>query len=206
MGWNFGKDGHPGARIAWGPGVNNFSFFVRSARLAAPTRNLVTRRTMNASHSEEPEPLEIRMVSASDFDDLADIRIEAMQESLERVGRFDPDRARERLRASFDPNHTHWIVLGGRRTGFFATRLAGREIWLDHLYIRPAFQSRGIGSAILAIIFEMADELERPLMVGALKESRSNEFYRKNGFQFSHSSEWDNYYRREAKASRGSAR
>jgi GNAT superfamily N-acetyltransferase len=160
---------------------------------------------MNPSQSEEPEPLEIRMVSAADFDELADIRIVAMQESLERVGRFDPDRARERLRASFDPNHTHWIVLGGQRVGFFATRLAGREIWLDHLYIRPEFQSRGIGSAILATIFEMADELERPLMVGALKESRANEFYQKHGFRFSHSSEWDNYYRREVKGSPGLA-
>ncbi|RMN79860.1 hypothetical protein ALQ56_05513, partial [Pseudomonas syringae pv. papulans] len=37
-------------------------------------------------------------VQPEDFETLVAIRIEAMRESLERVGRFDPVRARERFR------------------------------------------------------------------------------------------------------------
>lgn len=136
------------------------------------------------------------MVSETDFDELAELRIAAMRESLGRVGRFDPDRARERLRENFDPMHTHGIVLDGQRVGFFATRMTGGELWLDHLYIHPSFQGRGLGSAVLSIVADMAEELGRPLLVGALKESRANDFYQKRGFQFSHEGEWDNYYRR----------
>ncbi len=39
-------------------------------------------------------------VTAANFDELVAIRITAMRDSLERVGRFDPERARERLRKS----------------------------------------------------------------------------------------------------------
>lgn len=40
-------------------------------------------------------------VLESDFEELVDFRMAAMRESLERVGRFDPTRARERLRSTF---------------------------------------------------------------------------------------------------------
>src|SRR5687767_8248527 len=155
---------------------------------------------MDPSQSRRNEPPQICMVSEADFDELASLRIAAMRESLERVGRFDPERARERLRATFDPMHTHGIVVGGQRVGFFATRMTEDELWLDHLYIHPSFQGRGLGSAVLAIVADMAEELGRPLLVGALKESRSNDFYQKHGFQFSHEGEWDNYYRRDPSA------
>ena len=73
--------------------------------------------------------------------------------------------------------------------------MTGNELWLDHLYIHPLHQGRGLGSAVLSIVIDMAAELGYPLLVGALKESRSNEFYQKRGFRFSHDGEWDNYYR-----------
>ena len=39
-------------------------------------------------------------VAADDFESMADLRAEALRESLERLGRFDPVRVRERLRVS----------------------------------------------------------------------------------------------------------
>jgi threonine/homoserine/homoserine lactone efflux protein len=41
-----------------------------------------------------------------------------MRESLERIGRYDPVRARKRLAAGFDAQATHHIVVEGRRVGF----------------------------------------------------------------------------------------
>jgi hypothetical protein len=61
-------------------------------------------------------------VTESDFDELVALRIAAMRESLERVGRFDPVRARERLRASFYPADTQFIVFDGVRVGFSTFR------------------------------------------------------------------------------------
>lgn len=51
-------------------------------------------------------------VFSTDFDGMVAIRIEALRESLERLGRFDPVRARERLAAGFAPEHMRHIEFG----------------------------------------------------------------------------------------------
>ncbi len=140
--------------------------------------------------------------SEDDFDALAALRIEAMRESLERVGRFDPARARERLREGFSPAHTRHIVVGGERVGFVVVRPQGTELLLDHLYIRPAWQGRGIGSAVLAQVFAEADSAGAPLRVGALRESASNRFYARHDFELVERAELDNYYVRPARGRR----
>lgn len=71
-------------------------------------------------------------VSNGSFEELASIRIAAMKESLERVGRFDPERAKVRLRNSFFPEHTRFIILGTVRAGFYALRPSVEGWHLDH--------------------------------------------------------------------------
>ena len=56
--------------------------------------------------------------SDDDFEALLSLRMAAMRESLQRLGRFDPQRARERLSRAFEPAHTRHILLGGERVGF----------------------------------------------------------------------------------------
>jgi GNAT superfamily N-acetyltransferase len=63
--------------------------------------------------------------------------------------------------------------------------------------VRPSAQGSGIGSAVLAQIFKAADAVALPIKVGALKESASNRFYTRHGFQFVESTEFDNYYVRQ---------
>lgn len=137
-------------------------------------------------------------VVPEDFDALADLRIEAMRDSLERIGRFDPVRARERLRAGFSPEHTRHIVLGAERAGFVVVRPEGEGLLLDHLYVRPGFQRRGIGAAVLARVFAEADAAGLALRVGALRGSDSNRFYQRHGFRQVEEGEWDIYYLRPA--------
>lgn len=105
--------------------------------------------SMNSStplDSALAERLVLKSASPEDFDELAALRIAAMRESLERVGRFDPDRARERLRNSFYPEHSQVIVFDGARIGFCTFRPSNEAFLLDHLYVHPECQSRGVGS------------------------------------------------------------
>lgn len=127
---------------------------------------------------------------------LVELRIAAMRESLERVGRFDPARARERLRSTFQPEHTRLILMHGEKIGFYAVRSTEAGLQLDHLYIHPRFQSRGVGGAILQQLCVKADARGLTMLVGALKESASNRFYQRHGFTLAEVGEWDNYYRR----------
>jgi GNAT superfamily N-acetyltransferase len=140
--------------------------------------------------------LEFAPVDAADADTLVALRIAAMRESLERIGRFDPQRARERFLSTFAPELTRHLVVGGERVGFVVVRSYQGELLLDHLYVHPAHQGRGIGAAALARVFADADARRLPLRVGALRGSDSNRFYQRHGFRQIEESEWDIHYLR----------
>ena len=141
-----------------------------------------------------------------DLEYLVALRIEAMRASLERIGRFDPVRARERFASSFEPALTRHIMLRGLRVGFVVVKQKMDELLpdhlLEHLYIAPAHQGRGLGAAALALVFDEADRAGRAVRVDALRESGSNRFYLKHGFQKIGESEWDIYYLRPAQSPR----
>ncbi len=136
--------------------------------------------------------------TAGDAEALVALRIAAMRESLERIGRFDPVRARERFLAGFSPAHTRHIVVAGERVGFVVVKPWDDGLLLDHLYLHPRHQGRGIGSAVLALIFAETDGLGRRLRVGALRGSDANRFYARHGFIAVEEGEWDVYYVRAA--------
>lgn len=145
--------------------------------------------------------LSFRPVGSGEGEALAALRVAAMRPSLERVGRFDPDRARSRFLSSFSPEYTREIVEGGVRVGFFVLRPQDEGLLLDHLYIQPSHQGRGIGAAVLRVVFAEADARGLEVRVGALKESDSNRFYARHGFVLVSQAEFDNYYvRRPASA------
>ncbi|MGA0612115.1 GNAT family N-acetyltransferase [Caldimonas sp. KR1-144] len=143
--------------------------------------------------------LSFHLTSPADVDALVAVRIDAMRESLERIGRFDPLRARERFLSGFEPGHTRHIVVAGQRVGFFVVKPREDHLLLDHLYVVPAWQGRGIGAAVLRAVFDEADALGAPVRVGALKHSASNRFYLRHGFRLVKTGEYDNYYVRGAR-------
>jgi GNAT superfamily N-acetyltransferase len=144
--------------------------------------------------SVEATNVALSPVQLDDFEDLVALRIEAMRESLERIGRFDPRRVRERLEEGFEPRCTRHIVVDGQRVGFVAIKRRAQELYLEHFYILPAHQGRRIGSVVLSIIFDEADREGLSMRVGALRESDSNRFYSRHGFVRVEESEWDIYY------------
>ena len=155
---------------------------------------------MNGSKNEPR--LTFAPVTAADFDALAELRVAAMRASLEHLGRFDPVRARERLRNSFYPEHTHRILCDGVPVGFYTFRPVPEGLRLEHLYIHPDAQSRGIGGRVLEKLLATADAQNLSVHVGALRDSASNRFYARHGFTRIGESEWDITYRRASASSR----
>lgn len=152
-----------------------------------------------------PEPgasLRLEPVAAADFEAMVALRIRAMRPSLEALGRFDPERARQRLADGFAPAFMRHIVRGGERLGFMTLRPRpdGTALELEHLYIEPAHQGRGIGAWALDVARSRADLARLPLLVEALQGSAANRFYERHGFAEVGQGEWERRYRREPQA------
>lgn len=142
--------------------------------------------------------IELLPVTESDAEALVQLRIVAMRDSLERLGRFDAQRARERFLSGFAAQYTRHIVKDGVPVGFVVVRPVDVGLLLDHLYVHPDCQRMGIGSQVLRRILAEADERGQHVRVGALKGSDANRFYVRHGFDLVEAAEWDNYYLRHA--------
>ncbi|MFG0230302.1 GNAT family N-acetyltransferase, partial [Achromobacter sp. 413638] len=103
----------------------------------------------------------------------------------------------------FRPEYTRAIELEGKRVGFYALRPDGDGLRLDHLYLHPSSQARGLGGRTLRRLLAQADAQGLPLRVGALRGSDSNRFYQRHGFVQIEESEWDIEYLRPAQAKTG---
>lgn len=135
-------------------------------------------------------------VQDTDFEAMAELRAQALQESLERLGRFDPVRVRERLRSAFVPTCMRHIVRSGERIGYLtlipnATLPQAR---LHHLYIRPGQQGCGAGAWALNWAKEQARAEARDITLSALRGSDANRFYLRHGFQLVEEQEFDLEY------------
>lgn len=110
---------------------------------------------------------------------LADLRVTAMRPSLEAIGRFDPNRARDRFLSSYDAADTTLIHIGETLVGFYVLRDNGDHLYIDHLYVSPLVQGGGIGRNIITGI----QHQKRRIHLMALKGSKANAFYRSCGFE-----------------------
>jgi GNAT superfamily N-acetyltransferase len=153
---------------------------------------------MPGAAAHTPHSLALMPAGEGDFDGLLSLRMAAMRESLERAGRFDPVRARERLSRGFNPAYTRHILRDGGLVGFVVVIPRERDWLLDHLYIHPSAQREGIGAWVLRRVLAEADAQERAVSVTALKHSDATRFYQRHGFLLEAEGEWDLYFRRPA--------
>ncbi|HEY9222680.1 MAG: GNAT family N-acetyltransferase [Variovorax sp.] len=141
--------------------------------------------------------LSLQPVDSGDFEDMLAVRIDAMRPSLERVGRFDLARSRERLSAGFVVPFMHHIVIDGeQRVGFVTLKPEGSDaLRLDHLYLRTGFQGRGIGEWVMRWAKAQARAQQRDITLTALVQSDANRFYLRHGFVLEGEEGVDLHYR-----------
>ncbi|WP_291376017.1 MULTISPECIES: GNAT family N-acetyltransferase [Achromobacter] len=185
-----------GARLEDPPITHDWG---RIAHLADPYGHGICILQFLGRGYDELAPASLRFTPAAeaDFEALLALRIEAMRDSLERLGRFDPDRARARLRGTFRPECTWHIEEDGKRIGFYCLRPEGEGLRLDHLYVHPSAQGRGVGGQVLRRILQDADRRGVGVALSALRGSDSNRFYRRHGFVQTGEGEWDIDYLRD---------
>ncbi|MCX4750693.1 GNAT family N-acetyltransferase [Kitasatospora sp. NBC_01287] len=142
----------------------------------------------------------LRPARPQDVEPIAELRAVVLRTDLERLGRYDPDRVRQRLREGFAAEHT-WVILaadgpaGGTGdqagdgtggpdafAGCVALRPAADGHWLEHFYLDPARQGRGLGGAVLRELLAEADARGRTVRLNVLQGSPARRLYERFGF------------------------
>ncbi|MEV4172055.1 GNAT family N-acetyltransferase [Nonomuraea sp. NPDC049709] len=118
----------------------------------------------------------------TDVEAVAELRAVVLRPDLERLGRYDEHRVRQRLRDGFVPEHTWMIEVDGTSAGCVALRPMERTYWLEHFYLDPDLHGRGIGSAVLSGLLERCDREDAVVRLNVLQGSPARRLYERYGF------------------------
>ncbi|MET9615488.1 GNAT family N-acetyltransferase [Kitasatospora indigofera] len=125
---------------------------------------------------------EIRPASGADVEAVAELRSVVLRADLERLGRYDGQRVRQRLRDAFAPAHTWVIEVGGAFAGCVSLRPAGDAHWLEHFYLAAHLQGSGVGTAVLRGLLERCDREGTRVRLNVLQGSPARRLYERHGF------------------------
>jgi GNAT superfamily N-acetyltransferase len=124
----------------------------------------------------------LRPLAPEDVEPVAELRAQVMRPDLERLGRYDELRVRQRWRDSYDPLHTSAITVCGDLAGAVTLRPAEDGQWPEHFSLAPHLQGRGVGSAVLRELPARADERGAPVRLVVLQGSPARRLYERHGF------------------------
>ncbi|MFF5517973.1 GNAT family N-acetyltransferase [Streptomyces coeruleorubidus] len=127
----------------------------------------------------------LRPAGPADVEPIAELRAVVMRPDLERLGRFDEHRVRQRLRDAFCPQHTSVIEADGMFAGSIALRPSETDEnghWLEHFYLSPELQGRGVGSAVLRAVLTRTDTDGELVRLNVLQGSPARRLYERHGF------------------------
>jgi GNAT superfamily N-acetyltransferase len=124
----------------------------------------------------------LRPADPADVEQMAELRAVVMRPDLDRLGRYDEIRVRQRLRDNFAPEHTSVVVADGVFAGCVTLRPVESGWWLENFYLSPALQGHGIGTAVLRGLLERADAAGVDVRLDVLQGSAARQLYERHGF------------------------
>lgn len=140
-----------------------------------------------------------RSATEHDIEWMVELRAEVLRDDLERLGRYDPHRVRQRMRDGYLPASTRVVLEDGVEVGCIAVRTEDDARWLEHFYLAPEVQGRGIGGRVLRTV--LAEEDPRPFRLNVLQGSPARRLYERHGFTVDSQDDVDVFMTREDRPS-----
>jgi len=132
-----------------------------------------------------PPPFILRPIQADHSELAYAITREAMREYVEQTwGPWIEADQRERHAQAFRPGTQDFIVVRDEVLGLRHIEWRQTHLYLARLYLRPAAQGRGLGSAVLRDLQQQARAVGRSIELQVLKvNSGAQRFYARHGFE-----------------------
>ena len=122
----------------------------------------------------------LRPATEADFEPVLALSIRAMREHLERIGRFDPARRRDRMRRQFDAGILRIIEQNGAMAGCIGVEAKASAVEIHSLFLDTHAQRQGLGEAVFRAT--LAAHPGRSFRIEVLKLSPARRFWERLGF------------------------
>lgn len=119
----------------------------------------------------------------SDVEAIAELRAIVLRHDLTRLGRYNEEKVRQRFRDSFAPDHTWIIKAESVFMGCIAFKPASDGYLLEHFYIHPNYQGKGIGHGVLEHFLHQEHVAGKLVTLNVLQGSPAKRLYERFGFK-----------------------
>ncbi|MFJ5764045.1 GNAT family N-acetyltransferase [Lysinibacillus sp. NPDC093210] len=129
------------------------------------------------------EQITLHQSQNSDVETIANLRAIVLRDDLTRLRRFNEEKVRQRFRDAFDPVHTWIIKVGSSFVGCVAFKPILDGYLLEHFYIHPHYQGKGIGSQVLDYLLKQDYVIGKRVTLNVLQGSSAQSLYERFGFK-----------------------
>ena len=137
----------------------------------------------------------LRAYEARDFDFARGLYFETMRWAIERVFGWDEARQYASFSEWFKPEEVSVITADGVDAGWIQQCMNENGIVLGSIYVAPAMQRKGIGSAVLRAILHTGRQKSKPVTLAVMKINPAHALYERLGFRAVHEDEFKLYMR-----------
>ncbi len=127
--------------------------------------------------------LTLRPSTEEDAAFLYDTLKATMEDYVRQTWGWNEQDQQARFRATFEPGKDHVVLLDGQPIGVFCTERGEDEVFIDKIYILPAYQRRGIGTHLITTVQNEAFAQGLPVALRVLKVNPARQLYGRLGFE-----------------------
>lgn len=129
------------------------------------------------------DKISLRASQKEDANFVNDLTRAVMTAYVEKTWSTEEENAAYFQKNSFDLAHTKIIQVNGVDAGRISVIKTATEIYLDNIHLLPQYQSQGIGSKVIQLIFQEAKECNLPVKLQLLRSNPVKALYERLGFQ-----------------------
>lgn len=138
--------------------------------------------TDKVTHMMDTQEVRLRPASAADFDFLYQLRRVTMKEYVQAIWGWDEVAQQERFAASFNPARSQIIIVGEQDAGELTLEERASDLYLKGIYLLPAYQNQGVGTAVLHHLLAQAQTRGQPVSLRVFKMNPARRLYERLGF------------------------
>lgn len=126
----------------------------------------------------------LRPATAGDYAWLWELKRLTMREYVEQTWGYWDEAAQEAFfRRSYRSDTVQLVLVEGRNAGLLHVERERSDLFLANIQIHPAFQNRGLGSAVIRTVLDSARSLQLPVRLQVLQVNRAaQQLYLRLGF------------------------